>query len=139
MVVARDAFGPRGDAVRIDAVVWQAPDEAIRRCTDAGLLGEGVIQIECTLRDAHGEVARNELPLTVQVDNGVLLGIESGDLSDNSPYALPERRSFEGRAVVFIRAGEAASLRLSAPGLPELRLHHLDAGLAGEPLPNTVI
>lgn len=137
--VAQDTFGPRGDAVRIDAVVWQAPDEAIRRCTDAGLLGEGVVQVECTLRDTHGEVARNELLLTVQVDNGVLLGIESGDLSDNTPYAVPERRTFDGRAVVFIRAGESTSLRLTAPGLPELRLQPLEAGLAGTPLPNTVV
>jgi hypothetical protein len=133
--MAQDTFGPRGDAVRIDAVVWQAPDEAIRWCAAAGLLGDSVIQIECTLRDAHGEVARNDLPVTVEVDGGVLLGIESGDLSDNTPYAVPERRSFDGRAIVFVRAGESTSLRLRAPGLPELRLHPLDAGLAGTPLP----
>lgn len=138
-VVARDTFGPRGDAVRIDAAVWQAPTGAARRFAAAGLAGDGIIQVECTLRDAQGELARNELMLTVEVGGGELLGIESGDLGDITPYNVPARRSFDGRAVVFIRAAGPASLHISAPGLPEVRMENLEAGLAGEPISNTVV
>lgn len=138
-VVARDTFGPRGDAARIDAAVWRAPADATRRWTSAGLAGDGVIQIECTLRDEHGEVARNDLVVAAELDNGELLGIESGDLSDNTSYALKGRRTFEGRLVVFVRPAGRASLRLSAPGLPDVRIENLEAGLAGEPIQNTVV
>lgn len=138
-VVARDLFGPRGDAVRIDAEVWQAPADAARCSAAAGLAGGGIIQVECTLRDAAGAVARNEVTLSVEVDGGELLGIESGDLSDNTPYTASERRTFEGRAVVFMRPTGRASLRLSAPGLPDVRLESFEAGSAGELLSNTVL
>jgi hypothetical protein len=121
-VVARDEFGPRGDAVRIDAAVWQAPAEARRRWSDAGLVGDGIIQVECTLRDANSEVARNELDIAAQVEGGELLGIESGDLSDNTPYPEPHRRTFEGNLIVFVRANGPATLRLTAAGVPEVRL-----------------
>lgn len=137
--VARDTFGPRGDAVRIDAAVWQASDDAEGRFAAAGLVGDGVVQIECTLRDEAGEVARNELAVSAEVEGGQLLGLESGDLSDITPYESAERRTFEGRVVVFIRAGGSTSVRLSAPGLPEVRLTRLDAGLTGASLPNTVV
>jgi hypothetical protein len=138
-VVARDVFGPRGDAVRIEAAVWQAPADAAERCADTGLVDDGIIQVECTLRDAQGEVARNETTLTVELDGGELLGIESGDLSDNTPYSAPARRTFEGRAIVFIRLTRRTSLRLHAPGLPEVRMENLEAGFAGEPFSNTVV
>lgn len=137
--VARDTFGPRGDAVRIDAAVWRAPADAEGRFAAAGLVGDGVVQIECTLRDAEGEVARNGLVVSAEVEGGQLLGLESGDLGDITPYASAERRTFEGRVVVFIRAGGSTSVRLSAPGLPEVRLTRLDAGLTGASLPNTVV
>jgi len=136
--VARDTFGPRGDAVRIDAAVWQAPADAARRYAAAGLADEGIIQVECTLRDGAGVVARNEATLTVGADGGTLLGIESGDLGDNTSYTLPSRRTFEGRAVVFLRAAGPISLRLSAPGLPEVRMD-LETGPAGKSLSNMVL
>ncbi|WP_055048342.1 glycoside hydrolase family 2 [Devosia sp. A16] len=121
-VVAHDALGPRGDAVRIEATVWRAPDEATRRYTAAGLADDGVIQVECTLRDAGGEIARNELIVAAEATGAQLLFLESGDLGDNTPYAVRERRSFEGRLIVFVRADGPAALRLRAAGLPELEI-----------------
>lgn len=120
--VARDEFGPRGDAVRIDAAVWRAPDDAQRKCAAAGLGNEGVIQIECTLRDERGEVARNELIVSAAVEGSTLLGLESGDLSDNTPYASRNRSTFDGQIIAFIRAGGPATICLSAPGLPEVEI-----------------
>lgn len=121
-VVARDELGPRGDAVRIDAAVWQAPVDALRRCADAGLMADGVVQIECTLRDHRGEVAGDEKIVSAEVDSGDLLGLENGDLSDNTPYAAPRRRTLDGRLVVFVRPSGRATVRLSAPGLPDTRV-----------------
>jgi beta-galactosidase len=122
-VVARDELGARGDAVRIETAPWQAPADAVRRCADAGLPASGVVQIECTLRDAYGEVARNELEVTADVDGGDLLGLESGDLSDNTPYTASSRRTLEGRLLVFVRPNGPTAVRLRAPGLPEVMVH----------------
>jgi hypothetical protein len=108
--------------VRIDAAVWQAPTEAARQCADAGLMPEDVHQIECTLRDENGDVARNELVVSAEVEGGELLGVENGDLSDNTRYSAPERRTLDGRVVVFLRATGRASVRLSAPGLADVRV-----------------
>jgi hypothetical protein len=108
--------------VRIDAAVWQAPADALSRCTAAGLAVEGVIQIECTLRDARGEVARDERVVTAEVDGGALLGLENGDLSGNTAYAAEGRRTFDGRLVVFVRPTGPATVRLSVPGLPDVQV-----------------
>lgn len=121
-VVARDELGPRGDAVRIDAAVWQAPAYALQRCANAGLPAGGIIQIECTLRDARGEVARDEKLVTAVVDGGELLGLENGDLADNTPYTAQGRRTLDGRIIVFVRPGGATTVQLSAPGLPDVRV-----------------
>jgi beta-galactosidase len=121
---AKDVLGPRGEAVRIDAAVWRAPADADHRVTAAGVRGDGIVQVECTLRDAQGAVAGNDLPISAEAEGGTLLFLESGDLSDNTPYALRERRSFDGRIVVFVQADGPAVLRLKTPGLPavEVRL-----------------
>lgn len=121
-IVARDELGPRGEAVRIDAALWQAPEEAARRCADAGLVTPSVRQIECTLRDERGALAGNDVLVTVEVAGGELLGLENGDLADNTSYALPQRRTLDGRLMVFVRSGGPATVRLSAPGLPDTRL-----------------
>lgn len=121
-VVATDELGPRGDAVRLEAIAWQAPADAERRCTDAGLTPEGIIQIECTLRDERGEVARGEKVVTAEMDGGALLGLENGDLSDSTPYAAQHRQTLDGRIIVFVRPSGRATLRLSAPGIPDVRV-----------------
>ncbi len=121
-VVARDELGPRGDAARIEAAVWQAPAAAMRRCAEAGLIDDGIIQIECTLRDEHGEVAGVDSMVAAEVEGGELLGLENGDLSDNTSYATPARSTLDGRLMVFVRPTGRAIVSLSAPGLPEVRL-----------------
>lgn len=119
VVVARDALGERGDAVRIEAAAWQAPEEALPMCAEAGIAADPVLQIECILRDARGEVARDELVVSAEVAGGDLLGLENGDLSDNTPYGTTARCTLDGRLIVFVRPGAGTTVRLSAPGLPE--------------------
>jgi beta-galactosidase len=121
-VVARDTFAPRGDAVRIEAAVWRAPAEAARRCAAAGLADAGIIQVECTLRDAAGEVARNDLGVSAEATGAALLLVESGNLGDSTAYTSHERQSFEGRLVVFVRADGPVTVRLRAAGLPEVEV-----------------
>jgi beta-galactosidase len=121
-VVARDELGPRGEAVRLDGSIWQAPADAARLCVNAGLLADRVVQIECVLRDANGEVASNGLAISAEVTGGELLGIENGDLSDNTPYMARQRQTYDGRVIVFVRAEGTASVRLSAPGVPDVTL-----------------
>src|SRR5690606_5388320 len=104
VVVARDTFGPAGEAVRLDAVVWQAPPDLIPRLEVAGLRDEGVVQLECILRDADGNRARNDLPVTAIVEGVDLLGLENGNLADNTPYTEPRRSTYEGWLIVFVRA-----------------------------------
>ena len=82
--------------VAIDATVWQAPADVLQRCAAGGLAAEGIFQIECTLRDGLGEPARDEKPVTVAVEGGDLLGLENGDLSDNTPYSARQRRTLDG-------------------------------------------
>jgi len=92
------------------------------RVEAAGLRDDGVVQIECTLRDGNGERARNDVLVSVEVEGGELLGIESGDLADNTPYTEPHRKTFDGRVIVFVRADGPAQVRLSADGLAEVEV-----------------
>ena len=122
VVVARDTFGPAGEAASLDVVVWQAPAVLVSRLEAAGLRDEGMVQIECTLRDADGNRACNDLPVIATVEGGDLLGLENGNLADNTPYTEPSRSTHEGRLIVFARKDGAARLKLNAQGLPEVVL-----------------
>jgi beta-galactosidase/beta-glucuronidase len=54
------------------------------------------------------------------VIGGELLGIDSGDQSDNTPYTLPKRRSYNGRLLVYAIADDPRSgmeLILAVEGL----------------------
>jgi hypothetical protein len=118
-VVARDELGARGPATRIDASIWRAPADAVRSATAAGLTSEGVVQIECTLRDALGAVAGGDLVVTAAVEGGELLGVENGDLADNTRYGA-SRQTFDGRVIVFVRPNGSTTVQLSARGLSDV-------------------
>jgi hypothetical protein len=119
-IVARDVLAARGAAVRIETTIWQAPAEAAQRATAAGLAPGQVVQIELTLRDAAGDIAAPDLIVTADVESGRLLGLENGDLADNTPYAHNARSTLDGRLIVFVTPG--TQLRLSAPGVPAIEV-----------------
>ena len=121
-VAASDSFGPSGDAVRLEATPWQAPADLPSRLAAAGIGDDGVVQIECTLRDGNGERARNDLLVSAAVEGGDLLGLESGDLGDNTPYTEAHRKTFGGRVIVFVRPEGPTRVRLSAPGLGDVEV-----------------
>jgi hypothetical protein len=121
-LVARDVLRPPGAAVRIAAAIWTAPAGLAERCEAAGLSADGFVQIECTLLDANGDVARDDRLVTAEVLGGQLLGLENGDLGDNTPYSSYTRSTLAGRLIAFVRPGAATSVVLSSPGLPDVRL-----------------
>lgn len=94
-----------GTAARIDAGLWQeggldgGPE--ISRQNQTGYL----YQIEISLKDDLGRlVTWDDRELRVEVTGaGELAGVENGDLSDNTPYSFPGRRTREGRLLVYVR------------------------------------
>ena len=91
----------------------------MRSATAAGLTSESVVQIECTLRDALGAVAGGDLVVTAAVEGGELLGVENGDLADNTRYGA-SRQTFDGRVIVFVRPNGSTTVQLSARGLSDV-------------------
>ncbi len=70
--------------------------------------GEDVAQIEVTVVDKNGNWtphASDRIEACVE-GAATLLGIESGDQSDNTAYSLPQRRAYCGRLLVYVRATE---------------------------------
>lgn len=82
---------------------------------------DGVVQIEITLTDREGKIVTGQdVPVTVSVDGGTLLGLDNGNPADHTLYTFPTRSTFRGRALAIIRAGKEASalrVKLTAEGL----------------------
>lgn len=59
-------------------------------------------QIEVTMLDGKGRrVYQDATMLTVTVENGVLLGLENGDLADNTEYTANYRRAYYGQLIIY--------------------------------------
>lgn len=116
-VLARDELRRAGAPARLTATVWRPPGDAVRRCLDAGVTIDDVVQIECELLDEDGLPAAGDLLVTAESADGRLLGLENGDLADVTPYSRPQRSTFEGRLMVFARSGDGAAMRVSAAGV----------------------
>ncbi len=82
-----------------------------------------VYQVEITVADSEGcRIGNADCLVEAQVTgSGVLLGLENGDLADNTPYSDSSRRAYEGRLIAYIRrTGDGAiTLRAHAENLPE--------------------
>ncbi|GAB2617099.1 glycoside hydrolase family 2 TIM barrel-domain containing protein [Pseudactinotalea suaedae] len=122
VVVARDELVPRGPVTSMEATRWRPPADIVDAAGAVGLGLDGVAQIECVLRDEHGRPARGEVVVTARVEAGELLGLENGDLGDNTPYSSESRSTLDGRIAVFVRCSERTIVTLSAPGLAPVSL-----------------
>lgn len=121
-VVARDELRSRGEPAELVAAVWQPPAGMAALAESVGLDLGAVVQVEVTLLDASGRPARGERLVTAHVADGELLGLENGDLADNTPYREPSRSTLDGRLLVHVRAGEGAVLTLSGADLAPVTL-----------------
>lgn len=72
--------------------------------------GQSIVQVEVTLKDAHGDIAAaDDQQVTYQLlGDAEIIGIENGKPDDLTPYASRTRQTLNGRAMVYIRAGRMA-------------------------------
>lgn len=114
-----------GDPERILLKRWTSPSLLSRPCV--GLTE----QIEIALADREGNAAvHKDLPVSVSVSGpGALLGLENGDLADNTPYSEPSRHTLDGRLIAYVRrTGKGAiAVTVSAPSCEEAALLLQDA------------
>lgn len=105
-----DTLLPTGRAVSLKMAPWGKP----------GLLadGEDIAQIEVQLLDGAGNETQGEELLHVSLEGpATLLGIENGDLADNTAYSAPYRRACRGKLLIYLRAGEQnGSAKLTVQG-----------------------
>lgn len=115
--IARQELRPSGDP----AVLEATPD-----CTVLPADGRSVVQLEIALRDAQGQVVpHQDLPVTVTVEGGELLGMDNGKTDDRTPWRSGCRATWHGLAYAIIRAPRQPGrmqIRLSAPGIPEVSI-----------------
>lgn len=98
-------------SARAPAGMLAAPD-----CPELRADGEDIAQLEIAVVDGEGTFApdANDL-ISVSVEGaGALIGIENGDLADNTPYASASRRAYRGRLLAFVRAArEPGAIRVT--------------------------
>jgi hypothetical protein len=93
------------------AIKLTAEDDTI--CAD----GQDITHVEINVEDCDGNLSANACPdIRISVDGpAVILGIENGNLFDNTPYTSKERRANNGRLLVYIRAEkEAGAIKVKA-------------------------
>ena len=109
---AECALKSSGAAVAVKAQVWE--DELY-------FDGQDMTHIVFRLVDTDGNPVEDAYDLIdVTVEGGELLGLESGDLSDITPYTSQSRRAYKGRLLAYIGAPNnrsAAEIRVRATGL----------------------
>lgn len=108
-----------GDAAKLLLSRWRSARKKVENAD--GL--HPVYQVEITVADSEGcRIGNADCLVEAQVTgSGVLLGLENGDLADNTPYSDSSRRAYEGRLIAYIRrTGDGAiTLRAQAENLPE--------------------
>ncbi|WMJ87052.1 glycoside hydrolase family 2 TIM barrel-domain containing protein [Anaerocolumna sp. MB42-C2] len=61
-------------------------------------------QIEVTMKDYRGNDVLSDCScLHITVDNGSLLGLENGDLADNTDYSATYRRVYQGHLIIYVK------------------------------------
>ncbi len=72
--------------------------------------GQDVIQVEVTLLDAEGRIAAgyDEDIIWQLTGDAAIIGIENGHPADLTPYSEKRRKTKNGRAIVYVRAGTLA-------------------------------
>lgn len=76
--------------------------EALPAMAMCGVQPPVLEQIEALMLDADGiPVCHDSTLLHVSVENGKLIGLENGDLSDVTDYTSDSRRAFHGRLLIY--------------------------------------
>jgi hypothetical protein len=101
----RDELVTTGRSCNIELNRWMPQEALIYSPT----FEDSLIQIEVTITDSDGRWVTNDSSLLyVNVAGaGRLVGLENGDLADNTEYSASYRRAYEGRLVIYIAPTES--------------------------------
>lgn len=79
--------------------------------------GEDIVQIEVSLKDREGRDTLDEEMLSVNVENCEFLGIDNGDLEDNTSYRAFYRRTYNGKMIIYVRSlAQKTTAKVSVKG-----------------------
>ena len=82
-----------------------------------------ILQVEASVTDEYGIIVPDaSLLLKARVEGGgELLGLENGDLADNTPYSFTARHTLNGRLIIYIRRinRTPVTLTVSTNSLPD--------------------
>lgn len=84
--------------------LWKAPKDFYDENLSA-IEHSSIAQIEVTITDGHGRRVYNDSSMlgVAVTGSGELLGLENGDLGDNTDYTAFYRRVYEGRLIIYVR------------------------------------
>lgn len=74
-------------------------------------------QLEIELKDRFGKRAVNDLNVTVLVEDGLLLGLENGDLSDITDYTENKRSTYQGRLICYVKGSGETKIKIMSNNL----------------------
>lgn len=106
---ASDYLETTGEIRQYEMKLWE--DSSLEFKAD----GESVAQIEVTALDVNGiPVSWEERNLQVEIEGeGTLLGVDNGNLSDNTPYFEPVRDTYHGKLMIYVRStNKSGSIRV---------------------------
>ncbi|MBQ7679344.1 MAG: glycoside hydrolase family 2 [Butyrivibrio sp.] len=113
---ARDAAA-EAHATSLSMTLWQAEDVLSGKSYAEEAARPGyVCQVILRLTDAQGRIVRcaeEEIAVTVE-GAGELMGLDSGDLADTTSFTKPQRRTFRGELVAYIRRTEPGAIHVRA-------------------------
>ncbi|MBI3791537.1 MAG: glycoside hydrolase family 2 protein [Gemmatimonadetes bacterium] len=76
-----------------------------------------VLHVHIDVVDATGTIAPTDSTmLTVAVTGGTLLALDNANLRDHTPYQVPSRRAYNGRALAIVRPGAGGTVRVEVSG-----------------------
>lgn len=110
-----------GQAAGLECRIWRQPDALTGKSWEEASSEPGYLyQLEINLQDEQGSpVSWQERKLAVEVSGaGELVGLESGNLADVTPYQESSRATFRGRLLAYVRR--------TAPGEIAVRISMVD-------------
>ncbi|QHQ63248.1 DUF4982 domain-containing protein [Anaerocolumna sedimenticola] len=79
-------------------------------------------QVEATMKDYQGNDVLSDFScLHVTVDNGSLLGLENGDLADNTDYSASYRRVYHGHLMIYVKSEDISKQTVITVGGENLK------------------
>lgn len=83
-------------------------------------IDDDCIRLEISVLDKNGTLVCQEVPVTVRVIGGELLGLENGNIADTTSYTSGSRMTFGGRLAAYVRCLGRGKAVVSCGKLGEL-------------------